>query len=86
MPRSGCSALHGVNPNLKKTVKGSSGKFLHMTITNHLDNNKSLLQKEKFSFTQNPYFWGDKFVIKDATKHRLSSAHKLFHSKKLHFN
>ena len=61
----------------ERPVKGSAGKFMNMAATNHLGRNIYCINKN-FFLRRHPYFWRGMLVVKDATKHRLSSAHKLF--------
>ena len=72
------------NERYERTAKDSSGKFLHMTI-NHPGRKFYCISESCLSF-RCPYFWRGMLMVKNAAKHRLSWAHKLFHSKKLHFN
>ena len=69
----------------ERTAKDSSGKFLYITVTNHLRRKFYCINKNCL-LRRYPCFWRSMFLVKDATKHRLSSAHKLFHRRKRHFN
>lgn len=55
-----------------------------MTVRNHFGREYYVINKS-FLLPGRPYFWSDVLVVKDATKHRLSSVHKLFLNKTLHF-
>ena len=56
-----------------------------MTVTNHLGRKFYWINKECL-LRRPPYFWRGMLVVKDSTKLRLSSAHKLSLNKKLHFS
>ena len=69
----------------ERSVKDSAGKIMRMTVTNHLGRNFYCINKECL-LRRHSFFWRDMFVVKDATKHRLSSAHVFFLNKKLYFS